>query len=323
MRRQSADTPRRIVAALLLLILLGALFWLVTQIGHTLQARGMQSGFDFLWQPAGFSLSESWLVLPSNASYWQALLAGLLNSLRVALPALLLATLLGTAIGAARRSINGLARGLALVYVETLRNIPLLLQLLAWYFCLTSLLPDNLHAWSPLPHFYLSKAGLAMPALIWHQGSLSVDYPQPAGFAIEGGTQFSPEFMSLLLALSLYTAAYIAEVVRSGLQAIATDQSEAATLLGASAWQRFWRVEWPQALRVILPPLGNQYLNLIKNSSLAVAIGYPDLMAVSNTTLNQTGRAFECLSIILVVYSLLSLLLVGLIGYFNRKANQT
>lgn len=308
-----------LLAATLLLALAALLAWLAGNAAQQLQARGIHSGFDFLLQPAGFVISESWLTLDSSAHYWQLFAAGLVNTLRVALPALLLATLLGTLVGTARLSRNGLLRLLAGGYVETLRNIPLLLQLLACYFICTDLLPDAATPLSPLPHVYLSKSGLVLPALHFGGWQLQIDYPQAGRFAIEGGSQFSPEYLALLAALTLYTAAYVAEVVRSGLQSVAPDQHEAAQLLGASGWQIFWRVQLPQALRAIVPPLGNQYLNLIKNSSLAVAIGYPDLVSVSNSALNQTGRAFECIAIILAVYLLLSLLTALLMARFNRR----
>lgn len=327
MRRRSADramdlrrTFSRLLAATTLLALAALLWWLAGNAAQQLQARGIHSGFDFLQQPAGFVISESWLALDDRAHYWQLFAAGLINTLRVALPALLLSSLLGTLLGAARLSRNGLLRLLASSYVEILRNIPLLLQLLAWYFVCTSLLPDASTPLSPLPHVYLSKGGLAFPALQLEGGKLLLAYPQTGRFDIEGGSLLSPEFMALLMALTLYTAAYIAEVVRSGLQSVEHDQHEAALLLGASGWQIFWRVELPQAMRAIIPPLTNQYLNLIKNSSLAVAIGYPDLVAVSNSALNQTGRAFECIAIILGVYLLLSLITALLMARFNQRA---
>lgn len=327
MRRRSVDLAMRLrhtgpwlLASTLLLALAALLWWLTDNAAQQLQARGIQGGFDFLQQPAAFVISESWLNLDSGARYWQLFAAGLINTLRVALPALLLTTVIGTLLGAARVSRNGLLRLLATVYVEILRNIPLLLQLLAWYFVCTSLLPDASTPLSPLPHVYLSKGGLAFPALHVDGWQLLLEYPQAGHFDIEGGSLLSPEFLALLTALTLYTAAYVAEVVRSGLQSVEYDQYEAALLLGASGWQIFWRVTLPQALRTIIPPLTNQYLNLIKNSSLAVAIGYPDLVAVSNSALNQTGRAFECLAIILVVYLLLSLATALLMSRFNQRA---
>lgn len=327
MRRQSADHAmdlRRAASTLLatttLLGLAVLLWWLTGNAAQQLQVRGIHGGFDFLQQPAGFVISESWLALDSSAPYWQLFAAGLINTLRVALPALVLTTVIGMLLGAARLSRNGLLRLLATSYIETLRNIPLLLQLLAWYFVCTSLLPDASTPLSPLPHVYLSKGGLAFPALHLEGWKLQLAYPQTGHFDIEGGSLLSPEFMALLTALTLYTAAYIAEVVRSGLQSVEHDQHEAALLLGASGWQIFWRVVLPQALRAIIPPLTNQYLNLIKNSSLAVAIGYPDLVAVGNSALNQTGRAFECIAIILAVYLVLSLFTALLMARFNQRA---
>jgi general L-amino acid transport system permease protein len=208
----------------------------------------------------------------------------------------------GTVLGIGRLSGNALARGLCYAYTELFRNIPLLLQLLMWYVVLVELMPDTE---TPL-HFrdwvLLSKEGLALPWLMAE------------------GLTLTPEFLALTWGLTLYTSAFVAEVIRSGIQSVPLGQVEAALSIGLSPWQRLRLVVLPQALRLIVPPLTNQYLNAIKNSSLAVAIGYPDLVSISNTTLNQTGRAVECIAIVMAVYLTLSLLTASGMNYFNRRA---
>lgn len=283
-------------------LLIALVGWLLHNTLGNMRMRGIQSGFDFLLDPAGFDISESMLTFTSTQTYGQAFLVGLLNTLRVSCIAIVICTLWGTLLGIGRLSNNALARGLCYAYTEVFRNIPLLLQLLMWYVVLVELMPDTE---TPL-HFgdwvLLSKEGLALP---W--------------FMSEGLT-LSPEFLALTWGLTLYTSAFVAEVVRSGIQSVPKGQIEAALSIGLSPWQRLRLVVLPQALRLIVPPLTNQYLNAIKNSSLAVAIGYPDLVSISNTTLNQTGRAVECIAIVMAVYLTLSLLTASGMNYFNRRA---
>lgn len=278
-------------------------WWLAANTAHNMQARGIQSGFDFLAQPAGFEIGETVLAFDSAQAYWRAFLAGLLNTLRVALLGCGLATLLGTALGIGRFSRNALVRGLCASYVELFRNIPLLLQLLMGYLVLTEALPALDAPWQIGP-LALSKNGLA-----W----LGSDDAQ-ALFTL------SPEFLALLLGLSLYTAAFVAEVVRAGIASVPRGQSEAAAALGLSRGQTLRRVVLPQALRVIIPPLTNQYLNLTKNSSLAVAIGYPDVVSIANTAINQTGRAVECIAIVMAVYLCTSLATSLFMNWYNARA---
>jgi len=282
------------------LLLLG---WLAVNTAHNLQARGIQSGFDFLLQPAGFDIGETVLPYDADRPYWQAFAAGVLNTLRVALLGCVLVTLLGTAVGAGRLSRHPLLRGLCTAYVELFRNIPLLLQLLMWYLLLAQALPAIGEA-RTLGPLALDKSGLA-----WVLND-------------DGDTLFTatPEFLALLLGLTLYTAAFVAEVVRAGISAVPGSQAEAAAALGLRRWQALRRVLLPQALRVIIPPLTNQYLNLTKNSSLAVAIGYPDVVSIANTALNQTGRALECIAIIMAVYLLSSLATALLMNWYNARA---
>lgn len=275
--------------------------WLLTR--NTLanmEARGIQSGFDFLRQRAGFDIGEGLLPFDAADSYGQAFVAGLANTLKVALPAIVAATLLGTALGIARQTPSLLLRGVASALVELFRNLPLLLQLLMWYLLLITTLPAMDAPWQMGP-LALNKAGLHL-ALARQSCSLS------------------PEFMALGWGLSLYTAAFIAEIVRAGLGAVPVDQHDAAWALGLSRSQALRHVVLPQALKVAVPPLTNQWLNLTKNSSLAVAIGYPDLVSVANTTINQTGRALECLVVVMAVYLCTSLLTAWLMQRVNARA---
>jgi len=295
-------------------------WWLLDITAANMRERGIRSGFDFLFEPAGFAIGESLLPFDSADSALWALAAGLANTLRVAVPAIIASTLLGTLVGLGRLSPNLLMRATCTGYVETLRNVPLLLQLLAWYFVVTDLLPAASEAMQLLPHVFLSKSGLAVP---WPGGEGSVlDLPLRAEMGIAGGAALTPEFVALLLGLSLYTAAYVAETVRAGIEAVPRGQSDAALALGLTRLQLFRLVLLPQALRAILPPLTNQHLSLTKNASLAVAIGYPDLVSVANTTLNQSGRAAECIALIMAVYLILSLLTAWLGTWLERRTGR-
>ena len=283
-------------------VLIALVGWLLHNTLGNMRMRGIQSGFDFLLDPAGFDISESMFAFTSTQTYGQAFLVGLLNTLRVSCIAIVICTLWGTLLGIGRLSNNALARGLSYAYTELFRNIPLLLQLLMWYVVLVELMPDTETPLRFRDWGLLSKEGLALPWLM------------------SEGLTLSPEFLALTWGLTLYTSAFVAEVVRSGIQSVPIGQIEAALSIGLSPWQRLRLVILPQALRLIVPPLTNQYLNAIKNSSLAVAIGYPDLVSISNTTLNQTGRAVECIAIVMAVYLTLSLLTASAMNYFNRRA---
>ncbi len=296
--RRARSLLWQLLAVLVVVLLLA---WLGWNTAHNLRARGIPSGFDFLLEPAGFDIGETVLAYDPDRPYWQALLAGLLNTLRVALLGCALATLLGAAVGMGRLARHPMLRALCGTYVEVFRNIPLLLQLLMGYLLLAQALPAIGEA-RTLGPLALDKGGLA-----WRLDEVDTLFT------------LSPEFLALLLGLVLYTAAFVAEVVRAGLQAVPSGQAEAAAALGLSRAQALRRVLLPQALRVIVPPLGNQYLNLTKNSSLAVAIGYPDLVSIANTALNQTGRALECISVIMLLYLALSLATSWLMNRYNAR----
>lgn len=282
------------------------------------RARGIQAGFGFLSQPAGFEIGEGWLAFDAQRTFGRAFAVGLTNTVRVAVPAIILATLLGTLVGLGRLARYAPARAACAAYVEIVRNVPLLVQLLMWYFALTSLLPDAAEAWRLPAGAFLSKSGLAFP---WPERwwPLTLDRPAVGPFNVSGGATLTPEFLAVLAALAVYTAAFVAEVVRAGVQSVAVGQVEAARAQGMRPAHVTRFIVLPQALRVILPSLTNQYLNLTKNSTLGVAVGYPELVSISNTALNQTGRAFECVTIITVIYLALSLLVAAAMGRGNAR----
>ena len=352
-----------------------AVWFLASNTVHNMQVRGIQSGFDFLGDPAGFDIGEGLFPFDSSSPYWVAYLTGVLNTLRVAIIGVILTTILGTLLGIGRFSRNALVRGLCYAYVEMFRNVPILLQLLMWYLLLTESLPYAQDALTLGPLF-LSKGGLIFPKPIWEMGHVwgaigliagaifafayrawafrkfeqtgqlrsmfwvpmgiflvtgvlawwaggapaHFDFPIKGDFSIEHGGALTPEFLAVLLGLTMYTAAFVAEVVRSGIQSVSQGQQEAAAALGLNPGQVMRLVTLPQALRVIIPPVTNQFLNLTKNSSLAVAIGYPDVVSIANTSLNQTGRAVEAIAIVMLVYLTTSLSTSLLMNWYNARS---
>ena len=275
-----------------------------------LEERRIASGFGFLQREAGFEIGETvFLRYGAADTYLKALLVGLTNTLAVALIGVILATVLGTIIGLCRLARNFLVRNFAAGYVEFIRNVPLLVQLFFWYAIITEGLPGPREALSPLPGVFLSNRGIFLPTL--------TSVPELQGFNFVGGMSMTPEFAALLVGLAIYTAAFIAEIVRAGILAVDRGQTEAARALGLSRPQTTRLIVLPQALRVIVPPMTNQYLNLTKNSSLAVAIGYPDLVSIANTTMNQTGQAIEGVAIIMAVYLTISLSISAFMNWYN------
>jgi general L-amino acid transport system permease protein len=291
------DQLGNFIGQLLALLAISLLiFWLWSNLNQNLQILGLKPGFSFLNYQAGFEIGETAIPYRPTQNYWRALLVGLLNSLRVVGLGIFLATVVGIVVGIARLSTNWLLRQLATAYVEILRNVPLLLQLFFWYFAVFISLPKD----NP----FRLPGGIAFAN---------------SGIILPGNLQLSPEFSALLLGLSFYTATFIAEIVRGAIQSVPKGQREAAESLGLKPGLVLLLVIFPQALRSIVPPLGNQYLNLAKNSSLAIAVGYPDLYAVASTTYNQTGRAVEVMIFIMVTYLSLSLIISFLLNLYNRS----
>ncbi len=336
--------------------------------------QNIATGFGFLHREAAFGIGELLIDYSPADTYGRALLVGLLNTLHVAVLGIILATILGTLMGLARLSRNWLVSRLAVVYVETFRNIPLALQLFFWWGLLDKIAPGPRQAWQILPNMFVSNRGIvypvpaANPAYRWvaaafcigiaaaigfnrwaaHRQAatgrqlprgwialalivglpgavflgfgapLTLDLPVLRGFNFSGGATMSPEFAALLLGLAIYTGTFISEIVRAGILGVSWGQSEAAMALGLKAGQRMRLIVLPQALRIIIPPLTSQYLSLTKSSSLAVIIGYPDLVSVANTTMNQTGQAIEGITIIMAVYLFISLAISLGMNIYNR-----
>ena len=367
---------RNIVWQLLVLaIVLGILWYLVSTTRHNLAARNIATGFGFLDSTSGIPIGETLIPYTSGAStYARALLEGILNTLKVAVVGVILATILGTLIGVGRLSPNWLLARLTAIYVEVLRDIPVLLQLLFWYVLLQGL-PAPRQSLRLGSAVFLSNRGIKVPLLNWETAHslallafavaivlsvlwarhahrrqdttgeappvlpvvlglliglpvivwavfgapLTFDMPALHGFNFTGGGTITPEYGALLIGLVIYTSAYIAEIVRSGIQAVPTGQWEAAQALGLHRGRTLRLVVLPQALRVIIPPMTSQYLNLTKNSSLAVAIGYQDIVSIANTILNQTGQAIEGIAIIMAVYLTISLSISLFMNWYNAR----
>lgn len=318
-RRSWSDPRTRALVwqGLVVAMVCGLAFAIATQTAANLRARGIASGFDYLGRAAGFEIARGPLAYSSRDTYARALAVGLVNTLWVGLIGIVFATTLGVLIGIGRLSAVWIVGTLSRVYVEIVRNTPLLLQLLFWY-SLSQTLPGNPDALHPLPGVFLSQRGLFLPSPVWHGGF--VDWPVLSGFNFRGGIGITPEFGALLIGLSTFTAAFIAEIVRGGILAIGRGQTEAAAALGFSRLRTLRLVVLPQALPLIVPPMTSQFLNLVKNSSLAVAIGYPDLLSITNTTLNQTGQAIEAIVVAMVVYLSISLLISFAMHIYDSEA---
>jgi len=298
-------------AAALAALAAGAGF-LISNTAANLADRRIASGFAFLGREAGFAIGESFFLrYEASDTYLHALAVGLANTLTVSAIGIAVATVLGVAIGLMRLSGSLPVKALGGAYVESIRNVPLLVQLFFWYALITDSLPGPRQALEPLPHVFLTSRGIFLPNLS--------SVPALHGFNFSGGVAISPEFGALLAGLSVYTAAFIAEIVRAGILAVPRGQYEASSALGLTYAPQMRFVVLPQALRVIVPPLASQYLNLVKNSSLAVAIGYPDLVSIANTTMNQTGQAIEGVAIIMAVYLTISLAISALMNWYNAR----
>ncbi|MBN9527989.1 MAG: amino acid ABC transporter permease [Alphaproteobacteria bacterium] len=359
------------ILALSAVILLG--WYLVSNTMHNMATRNIATGWSFLGREAGFGISEHVIEYSPADSYGRAILVGFLNTIKVAVIGIVLATIIGVIVGLARLSPNWLVARMATVYVESLRNVPLLLQLIIWYGLIIAM-PGPRQAVQMIPGVFLTGRGVYYPsieaepvhtwmavlflvgiALTWGYARwakrrqdetgnaaplllpalgfivglplvawlvagapLTLGIPELKGFNFAGGSVLSPEFAAMVVGLSTYTGAFIAEVVRSGIQAVSHGQTEAARALGLRPMLVTRLVVFPQSLRVIVPPLTSQYLNLTKNSSLAVAIGYPDLVSTGNTALNQTGQAVECIAIIMGVYLAISLAISLFMNWYNK-----
>lgn len=341
-----------------------------------LETQHIASGFGFMSQTAGFGVSQTLIPYSETDSYTRVFLVGLLNTLLVSVVGIVFATIIGFVVALGRLSPNWLISRISGGYVELVRNLPLLFQILFWYLAVLSALPSPRESISIFDAFFLSNRGLVIPRPVGHEGlvafavsvaaavigclwlrsysrralfqrgrvvvvwpyvlalligvplvamlvfgvPVTFEIPALRGFNFSGGTRVTPEFVALAVALSTYTAAFIAEVVRAGILSVHKGQMEAGASLGLSRGSTLRLIVVPQAMRVILPPLTNQYLNLIKNSSLAVGIGYPDLFSVfAGTTLSQTGQAIEIIAITMGVYLMISLVTSAIMSFYGWR----
>lgn len=359
--------------AVSLVVILAAI---ATQTVSNMKRRGIPLTFDFWTQTSGFQINQTLIPYDTLSTYGQAFWVGVANTLLVSALGIVLATIIGFLIGISRLSRNWITAKVATSYIEVIRNIPLLLQLLFWYNAVLKPLPAPKASISLPGGIYLNNRGIIMPMVELRTGAgcvgvailagvaiavafgacarahqkrtgkqlpvllviilsligppllaysavgspWTLTYPELRGFNFRGGQQIYPEFAALLIGLSVYTASFIAEIVRGGVQAVSRGQTEAAHALGLSHGKTLRLVVVPQALRIIIPPLTSQYLNLIKNSSLAVFVGYPDLVQVfAGSVLNQTGAAVQVMAITLAVYLVISLITSAAMNAFNQR----
>ena len=368
---------RSIGLQLIALVVVVFLGWSFTENARdNLAAQKIATGFGFLDNTAGFGINQTLIPYSETSTYGRAFVVGLLNTLLVAVVGIFLATIIGFLVGIGRLSKNFVVRTLSTVYVEVLRNLPPLFQILFWYLAVLSAMPGPRNSISLFGEVFISNRGIIIPRPLFGEGAgivvwaiglavllailfrhwaasrqeetgrflpvlwvnlaliiglpliamiatgfpISFEVPQLKGFNFVGGVQVIPEFVALTVALATYTAAFIAENVRSGIQSVSHGQTEAAHSLGLRHAQTLRLVIIPQAMRVIIPPLTSQYLNLTKNSSLAVGIGYPDLVAVfAGTALNQTGQAIEIIAITMGVYLVLSIITATIMNVYNKR----
>jgi general L-amino acid transport system permease protein len=368
---------RSVVIQFLLVALVALVAWFIYRTtSRNIAAQRIPIGFDFFWIESGFSISQALIPFSENNTYARAFLVGLLNTLLVSALGVIFATVIGFLVGIGRLSNNWIVSRLCGTYVEVIRNLPLLFQILFWYLAVLAALPVPRQSISLAGDVFINNRGIMIPKPLFGEGfgmvsllalvgvllslivagisrryrirtgqritlwpaylllviaaplaaflylgvSVEIDKPVLKGFNFNGGVRVIPEFLALLIALSTYTAGFIAEIVRAGVLAVPKGQSEAASALGLRRSSQLRLIIVPQALRVIIPPLTSQYLNLIKNSSLAVSIGYPDLVSVfAGTTLNNTGQAIEILGITMLVYLFISLLVSFGMNLYNRR----
>ena len=341
-----------------------------------LQSQRITSGFGFLERTAGFDVSQNLIPYSGSDTYTRVFLVGLLNTLVVSIIGIFFATVIGFLVALGRLSPNWLLARISGGYVELIRNLPLLFQILFWYLAVLGALPNPRQSISLFGVFFLSNRGLVIPKPIADPGlgpfaiailvaiivslllrrfarrqlfdsgrlitiwpyvlglliglplvtslvfgaPVTFEIPELKGFNFAGGSRVIPEFVALTLALSIYTAAFIAEIVRAGILSVHKGQMEAGSSLGLQRGSVLRLIVIPQALRVILPPLTNQYLNLTKNSTLAVGIGYPDLVSVfAGTALSQTGQAIEIIGITMGVYLLISLVTSAIMSFYGWR----
>ncbi|MDC9720496.1 MAG: ABC transporter permease subunit [Gammaproteobacteria bacterium] len=370
------ETRSVIVQIIAAALILSFFAYIINNAMVNLAAIGKDINFGFLWQNSSYDINQHLIEYSSTSSHFTAMIVGIINTLLVAAAGILLATILGFILGVMRLSNNWLTQKIAYVYIEYVRNVPVLLHILLLHGLIVNALPRPKGSYNFGDTFFLNNRGFQLPSpefqsLFWIVSACVVagiafswwfsrhaqkiqdetgkaypvaliniaaivvlpvivyfvlgspiewDVPALKGFNFKGGMVVRPEFIALWLALSFYTAAFIGEIVRSGIVAINHGQTEAAQALGISNSRTLKLVVIPQALRVIIPPLTSQYLNLAKNSSLALAIGYMDVVAtIGGISLNQTGREMECMLIVMAIYLAISLLISSVMNWYNNR----
>lgn len=359
----------------LILLAIGYVGWSIyVNVSANLPRSNLGFGFDFLSLPTRFEIGRNYLDATARDPVWMTFLVGLINTVRVSILGIILCIVLGLIVALARLSNNWLVARVALFYVETVRNIPLLLQMLFWY-GFSTLLPLPKDAWNPLPGVFVTNRGMYLPGLemtathYWALAALALaivaaifllrqarrirertgetfqagwlslalvfgapaavllgggadlafELPELRGFNFRGGALVSPEFVAVLVSLSIYQSGFAAETIRSGILGVRKGQIEAARSLGLSPRHVLSKVVMPQAMRIVVPPLTGQFMSLTKNSSLAVVIGYPELVRVSTAVIAETGRAIECIAILMSIYLTLSLATSAFMNWYNRR----
>ena len=344
------------IQAVLILILVGFLAAVSMNVADNLAERHINSGFAFLGNPAGFDIGEALIPFTNTDHMSRAFLVGMLNTIKVSAVSIIAATVLGVVVGLMRLSRHPMLRFLGTAHVEFYRNIPLLVLLLAVYLAVGDwvfLSKSGLQYASPLmggwAMWIAAGAGAAcgfasaffarrrMTGLMANTTGIAVfagvfivawvlcgvvsgwDHPVQTRFALRGGSQISPEFLALSLGLTLFTSASIAEIVRAGVLAVKAGQWDAGLALGMTMTETVSYVIFPQSMRLVIPPLASQYMNLTKNSSLAVMVGYPDLVNIGNTVINVSAQALEVICIIMAVYLTLNLVISVVMNALNAR----
>lgn len=377
-RRRSARIRHKMIHGSIVIAAIALVAAVGVAIQQSLMARGISFSFDYLSRASQFNMSEGfatawqgwWPVfaeVTSASTNLQMLTAGLFNTIKVAILAVIFSTLVGVVFGVARLSTNWLIRQCAFIVVEFVRNTPLLIQVVFWYFAFFLQLAPVTDAANVESWFVFGQSGLFLPlpqisggfvalALVlaaiaflltacssrlssnlrWSMlaaGILAATTSYAAGFRIElalpivgrfgatGGIQLSAEMSAILTAIIVNSTAYIAEIVRGAIEGLPKGQWEAAASVGLSRRDTIRDVILPQVFRIILPSLANRYISLTKDTSLGIAIGFPDLFNVSGTVANQSGHSLETVVIVMAVYLLLSWIISALISYANARAS--
>lgn len=370
------ERKRGLIWQIVVLAILGlGLWYVIYNMIVNLRTLGVTLGLDFLSLPAGFAISFSVIPTDLNSSIGRLIVAGMLNTLLASAICIVLATILGLIIGICRLSRNFLISRLATAYVEAIRNVPLLVQLLLWYVAILQVFPNVRQAISVFDLFFISNRGVSMPQPImeddfgfvlialaigigcafgisrWARrrqmatgqqfpsgriglalvvglplivslalgNPVSWTVPEFKGFNFQGGMALRPELTAVVLGISAYTASFIAEIVRGGILAVSHGQTEAAYALGFRPGTTLRLVIIPQSLRIIVPPMTSQYLNVVKNTTLVSSIAYPDLYSIIGTSLNQTGRPVENIAIMMAFFLTISILISLFMNWYNKR----